>query len=485
MHRAIRVRIRSVLPKNKFLLGVGALVGGTAGAQLIAICASPILTRLYTPAEFGLLGVFNGILVIIAVVSAMRYELAIPIAKDDVEASNTVVLSILMALLTSLLISLSIPVFGAKAAKLLHSHEILGYLWLLPLGVLLISAYRIFSYWAIRRKLFSLVAKTKIKQSIALVIVQLTGYKFGAAALIGGQIAGQAAGGVSLSRIAKDDGVFTHVSWQGIKSAARRYRRYPIFDTWQALFNSMSVQAPPILFAAFFGLQSAGQYSIAQRVLTVPLSLIGTAVANVFIANAAEAHKDGSLGPLITNLHKHLAYVAMPPALILAIVGPDLFAAVLGENWREAGSMARWMVPWLYTVFLASPITTLFLVLERQAEGAFFQGALLVARIATLYLCQKNGGPLLAVAAFSVVSMLFFMAFLVWAFVATGSSLLNVIRPTLIAIMSAVAISAPLIIATQISTNNVVRAVAAIITTALLLLWYIRVYRAGAASAAT
>jgi len=49
--------LRRLLPKNAFAHGVSVLVGGTAGAQALTALAAPLLTRLDSPEDFGLLAV--------------------------------------------------------------------------------------------------------------------------------------------------------------------------------------------------------------------------------------------------------------------------------------------------------------------------------------------------------------------------------------------------------------------------------------------
>lgn len=70
---------------------MGVLVGGTTGAQLLAVLAAPLLTRLYTPEDFGLLAVYASLLGLIAVIASLRYELAIPLPTDDTEAAAVAV----------------------------------------------------------------------------------------------------------------------------------------------------------------------------------------------------------------------------------------------------------------------------------------------------------------------------------------------------------------------------------------------------------
>lgn len=167
---------------------------------------------------------------------------------------------------------------------------------------------------------------------------------------------------------------------------AVRYKRFPLYSTWEGLLNTAGTQLPPLIFAIFFGPAVAGLYSLANRVLSIPMSLIGSAIGQVFLSNAAEARRNGTLGTLVLNLHTKLAHLGLAPALLLALTGPDLFAFVFGANWRQAGEFARWMAPWLYFVFTLSPLSTLFAVMENQKEGFAFQVILFVVRLAAIFI---------------------------------------------------------------------------------------------------
>ena len=73
---------------SAFATDVLKLVTGTTFAQIIAVLASPLLTRLYGPEAFGFLALFTSITSIIGVIACMRYELAIMLPKTDEEAAN-------------------------------------------------------------------------------------------------------------------------------------------------------------------------------------------------------------------------------------------------------------------------------------------------------------------------------------------------------------------------------------------------------------
>src|SRR5690606_4212429 len=137
--------------------------------------------------------------------------------------------------------------------------------------------------------------------------------------------------------------------------------------------------------------------------------------------------------------------IAMPATLVLVIAAPELFAFVFGESWRQAGEFARWMAPWLYMVFITSPLSTLFSIMERQRLGMLFQAGLLLVRALAIFVgASILDDLLLTVMLFAAVSALFWLGFLLWVCLASGNSLRAVLRPTLTAFTQATLCLLPL-----------------------------------------
>lgn len=445
--------VSRLLPKTQFARGVGVLVGGTASAQLPVILAAPLLTRLYTPDDFGLLAIYASLLGLFCVIASLRYELAIPLPKEHDAAAHVVLLSLLLVCGTTMVSGGLVFAFGPQIARALGAPLLAAYLWLLPVGVLLSGTYNVFNYWAIRNQYFGTVARTRVQQSLATIAIQLVGFKLGGPNLLFSQAASQSIGTLTLGKSFISSSARKQLSWAGVKQMATRYKRFPIYSTWEGLFNTAGLQLPPLLFAALFSPAAAGLYSLANRVLSLPMSLIGSAIGQVFFVNAAEAHREGRLGVLVAQLHSKLAHIGLAPALLLMLAGPDLFALVFGNDWRQAGEFARWMAPWLYLVFVSSPLSTLFAVTEQQTQGLAFQVILLVARIGAIYWGATLGDINVAVMLFATASALCWLGFLFWVGVVSGNRPAAMLQPTLSALWIALLCAVPLALAMHLETT--------------------------------
>ncbi len=375
--------LTKLLPSSKFARSVSILAGGTAASQLIVTAAAPILTRLYTPEDFGLLAVFGGILGILGVLASLRYELAIPLPESDGEAANIALLSTLVVFFITACSVVAVLFFGKKLAVLLKTPTLEPYLWLVPVGLLLSGIYQVFQYWAIRKKAFTGIARTKLSQSIGMVTTQVAGHTFGPIALLVGRLVGQSAGAIGLIKSAfkRSRSDFKNTNFRKAWQVGGKYKNFPLIGTWTGLASSAGLNLTPLLIAAFLGSGAAGLFALAHRVLSQPMSVVGKAVGDAFYQKASEAHRTGELGQAVSDVYSILVKLALGPAITIFIVIPDLFNLVFGESWILAGEVARWMTPWLFFQFIVSPCTGIFPIIDRHGIALRFQLSLLAASL--------------------------------------------------------------------------------------------------------
>lgn len=422
------------LPRSSFARGVGTLMGGTAGSQVLVVLAAPIVTRLFTPADFGLLAVYAGLLGLLTVVASLRYELAIPLPEDNQEAADIAVLSLLIVALVSLASVVVVMTGGRFISMVLGVPALSRYFWLLPIGVFAVGVYQVFNFWALRTKSFAAISGTRMKQAMTSIAVQLAGYPLGPVALLASHAAGQGMGGFSLGRTALRYPQFGRVRPRGVLVAAKRYQRFPLYSTWSGLLNSGGVQLPALMFAAFFNPAAAGLYALTNRVLSMPMSVVGSAIGTYFFAHAADAHREKRMAQLVAAVHEKLAHIAMPPVLVFLIAGPELFAFVFGETWREAGVFARWMAPWLYIAFVTSPLSALFDVMERQNLELLFEVLLFASRTIAIVLGALTGNLALTIMMFAFAGVFSRVISLIWIATRSGNSASILVKPTLMAL---------------------------------------------------
>lgn len=402
-------------PKSAFARGVGVLVGGTAGAQALMVLAAPLLTRLYSPEDFGLLAVFTAILALFGVIAAGRYELAIPLPESDQEAANLTMLGFVLVVLTSAATFVVFLMWPQPIADALNVPGLAPYLWLIPIGVFFLGSYEVFSKWAIRCKQFPAIARTRIVQAIGTLGVQLGAFKLGVPALLGGHTAGQGLGACRLALSALKCPEFRHCSLFEMRQQAVRHRRFPLYSSWTAIFGTASLQLAPLMLVALFGTAVAGLYALTLRILSIPSSLIGNAVGNVFMSSAPGAHRNGSLKDLVRKLHSRLAIIGALPLAILCFWGPEIFEFFFGAAWRESGVYAQWMAPWIYFHFQWVPLSAVAIVLEQQRGLLISEAVTLAVRFLSLGFCAfLELDAIVGIKVFAIVSAFLYLCRLLW-----------------------------------------------------------------------
>jgi len=355
--------------KSSFLRNVFTLAGGTAISQGMVVLASPILTRLYTPEVFGSFGVFVSLVIVLGCIATLCYEFAIPLPEDENHALTICGLSMSIALLYALLLCIPILIFDADIARLTGAPQLERYLWLLPVGVLGIGLYQPLYYWSVRKARYTTLSQTRITQSLVMQTIQIAAYAAGLAGLLAGYVTSRYAGISSLLRALPSWRTFrAAITAPALLKQARTYRRFPLWTTPGTLLNAVGLEVPILAFSALFSPHAAGLYALMHRVLSLPLVLIGNAVADIFFSDASEAHREGRLGILVGDMLNQLIWLGLPAAAALMLIGPTLFTVVFGQTWTQAGELAIYASPWLFMALLASPISRVFWVVHRQRE---------------------------------------------------------------------------------------------------------------------
>lgn len=411
-----KINAADKLSKNRkdtsFLSDVLTLTGGTTFAQILTILSVPILTRLYGPEDFGVWTLYISIASVVGIISCLRYEYSIMLPESDEEAINLLGLSFLIVSGTSFSIIPIIWCFKETIVDLFNSPQIVDYLWLVPPFVFVNGLFLALNNWNSRTKLFKRLSFSRISSSLSTTLTQIAmglAEKISYGGLITGSLIGQfIATSVLGGQIWKDDKnlIKKSLKWSKIYEGSIRYRNFPLIDTWSALMNSVSWQLPAFLLSMFFTPTVVGFYSLGFRLLQLPMNFIGSSISQVFFQRASEARLDGTLDSLVENIFRLLVIIGMFPILILTIIGSDVFTVVFGDTWAEAGVYAQILSLWAFVWFISSPLSTLYLVMEKQQFGLKYSSFNLITRFISLIIGGLLGSARVALILFSISGIL-------------------------------------------------------------------------------
>jgi O-antigen/teichoic acid export membrane protein len=353
--------INKLKPKSEFSRDVLTLMTGTTIAQAIPIAISPILTRIYTPEDFGIFALFLAIVGFFSVISSFRYEQAILVPKDDEDAINILALGFLINIFISIFLFLIVVVLHKEIANLFNNKEIETWLWFTPLTIFFIGLFNLLTYWNNRKKHYANITKATIIKSIILAISQIAigTIKSGALGLVSGQILSSVFSNMRLAKaLLNNKKLLKNISKETMAREAKKYIDFPRFQTPHAMLNNLSSNLPTFVFSTLFDIGIVGFYSLATRIVFAPLGILSNASAKVYSQKVSELYNNSEDAYRFTiRFLKSLAKKIILPLIAIVVFAPHIFAFVFGENWREAGVYTQILSPWIILNLLASTIS--------------------------------------------------------------------------------------------------------------------------------
>ena len=391
--------IKRLLPKSKFARNVITLMTGTALAQALPIAITPILTRMYTPEEFGVFAVYMAICSILAVLVTGRYELAIIVPEQDEDAINIMALSMLLSFIISFALFLVVFFAGNNISMLLGNESVSDWLYFVPLTTLVMGCYQSLNYWANRRSHYKRMAASRVLQTASTSAVQLsTGlFRVGSLGLILGQFFGQLISVFFLARsvLSQEKEQVSKINKKKIFEVAKRYKNFPKYLIVAHGFNTGSSQAPVILLSSLFTTAASGLYMLTNRVLSAPITLVASAIGDVFRQQASKEYaQTGQCKTLYLETLKKLILLSFIPFSFLFFYSEEIFSLAFGENWAEAGLIAKILMPVFFLRFVSGPLSSMFMIAEVQKLDLLWQIGLFFLVICSFlvayYLSNRN-----------------------------------------------------------------------------------------------
>ena len=396
------------MTESRFSIDVLTLVTGTTVSLIITLLASPIITRLYGPAAFGLVALFTSITGILGVIVCLRYELAIVLPKSDEEAANLFGLCMLLVVVVSVATIPLLIILEQPLVQFLKAPQLGQFFWLIPPTLLISGTFLALNYWNTRTKQFKRLSIARISSSFSTTGTQLgagfLGYTSGGVLIyanVFGQLVSTSVLGIQIMR---DHLSFfrENISWEGMADTFRRYSNFPKFDVWSALINQISWQVPVLLLSSFFSTTIVGYYSLGMMMVTLPMSLIGGAIAQVFFQRAAIAQHEGSLSLIFEDAYSFLIKISLFPLLLLTFIGQDLFILIFGPSWGEAGFYIQILSVWAVFFFISSPISAILSIAGKQKTGLVLSTINLITRFVSISLGGILGSATLSILFFSL-----------------------------------------------------------------------------------
>ena len=389
-------QLRQLLVRGKFSSHVAVLASGTVLGQAAVFVVTPLLTRLYSPADLAIFGLLTSFLAVASIAVALRLELAIATTRDESEATRLLLACLVLTPIVGLLLS------GMLAAMV--SLDVLSY-GLLPgwsvvltfLALVLTGWFISLRYWHVGRHEFRPVGRALILQGVARAgsTVAFGFANFAWLGLMLGEIAGRAFG-IRRLWVAAKAAVQQEITSYGIRRVPATISGASGFVCTvmpSSLINALAAAVPLPILLTLFGPEPAGQFALAWRVASVPGALVAASVGDVFHAHATWAHANpaGDVPGLLRNTLRKLAIASTFIYLPACLIAPSIFGWLFGSAWRPAGTLVLLLLPLWWASMVVAPVSRLPIVLGRPSLKLLFDSMFLILPVIALFLFSERG----------------------------------------------------------------------------------------------
>jgi O-antigen/teichoic acid export membrane protein len=388
-----------------------SLMTGSAAAQAIPILISPLLTRLYSPKEFGLLALYLSISAVLSVFAAGRYDLALIEPAQDNEARGLLFAGLWLSVIFSLCLSIIFALAETYIHQLMGSPDGIFWLNFVPITVLSMSCLSLFTYWLNRSKNFKAMNTFRILNSvgIASLSISFAFTQFKPEGLMFGYVLGQILTVVFIW--------VAYVKPEMTKTRAnalivmREYYRYPKFLIPSTLAGTIASESPIVLLTRLFDTTVSGLFSFVNRVTVSPMTIIGNSIGEVYRVRAAENFQQhGECRQIFLHHVRLLAIAGVVPWLVLFFWGPTLFTFIFGPQWSEAGEMAKIISFVVWFQLVSTPLSYTITFNRSQHLDLYLQIFRVAGSIGSVYVGYGYHDYILTVQLYSVTYCIYYFA---------------------------------------------------------------------------
>lgn len=403
--------------RSSFVRGVLLVSSGQILGAIIQVLAAPLLGRLYTPQDYGVLGGYMAVATVLAAIANWQLSQGIVVERRNNKAAALYRACQWATLLTSA------AACGVALILLSWSYAVRqdGVNWwyvVLPFSTFVGGYCATLSSLANRQGIYRRIAVVLVLPVASSVAISITlgSLGWGATGLFIAYFAGQLMTlGMYLAMVPRLRERVDANSPRRAAAMLQKYRRFAVYTTPTMFVSSFSMNAPIFALTGLGAMSTVGLFSRANQLLSLPVHLIGNSVAQVFQRKAAtQYHAIGHCWPIFRSTLITLLVLGAVPTMLLAFFAPSLFTWFLGPNWTDAGHLARLLAPMLLLRVICSPLSTVFYIVGKQREDFFLSIAtsgIILAMIGVAIAMEKNGTSVTL--AFSIGSTIAYMVYIV------------------------------------------------------------------------
>lgn len=370
-------KLKTKIAKNGFVVNSAQVLSGTVISQAIPIIFYPILGRLFSPSEFGILASFTSVVAILTVIANGQYQYSVLLAPSRRDAFNIIVISLCLALLFLFFTQIIFYIWAGEIAFILNESNLKVWLNLAPISAFSIIIYNNYNEWCVRNKTFNILSINKVFNSSSHVGVKSI---FGFSGFTSGLILGDVIGRLLSSFLCifsffkRDSMIVKSFSYKRSLLLLKQYNNCPKYLLPGQLINVLASSVPLLLLLKYFSKEEVGYFSMALTVLFIPVSVISLALKDVFRQRAnSDFNELGNCRHIYAKTFKYLFLLSIPLFTIFCFIAPYLFKLVLGNQWGEAGYYAQILTPMVAISFISEVFASVSIIANKMKFVLFWQ----------------------------------------------------------------------------------------------------------------
>ena len=350
------------------------------------LALAPVLARLFSPEAFGVLSVFTSLAVAFGALSTGRYEFGILSVAGSRNKCQLFVNSLFTCFSFSLIVFVILLLDFDFLSSIQQQHFSQFPLLALPIGFLAIGLQQSFSHLALSQQRYKTLALAKLFQTMmfASLTVMLGLLAELENALIIGHLVGLFCSVIfilAVIEVPKFPKASLNISiiWYN----AKKYSTYPMHVSLSDFISNLGFLLPPLIISMFFGVDKAGLFALAQRVLGSPLTFLGHAIGQVYLGESSRLLTENKtkFELLFFKVLILLACLIFVTLLPLTLFISKMSVQIFGNEWAQIGSVIYILFPMFACQFLASPLSNTLILMKKQSVLLLFDLAKLLCLV--------------------------------------------------------------------------------------------------------
>ncbi len=355
---------------------------------LLPLIVTPILSRLYSPSQYGEWGIFSSFISIICLAQFAGIDNTLIKCEEDETEPLTTLCAILGFLFT----------FIVAFAFYIGTKLDLSFFVYFPNKTLLVVYLLIYIFYTIgfnlcnRQEKYNTLSIANVVQGGSQAFFRIA---FGIIGILvfNGLILGTTIALLNVSVFlfirlkATKFSICRKNWWAQVRKLIVKYRKFPLYDAPSSILSFAAFNLPTLILAYYFGKQDIGCFSMVMQLLLIPMSLVGSAMGRVFYQEICKENTSQFTQHTTERMIKTLGFISILPLLFLVCGGDKILVWFLGAKWGNAGMIALSLALWSFPTILTQPLLPLFRYKNKQNIMLLYDVLYFIFGIGSIFVC--------------------------------------------------------------------------------------------------